>query len=104
MASAEEACEEILAMLAEANLCVENRFQRAHYGDAIIGESPALKEVLRQVEIVASTNARHCSIAWRRGACHTGPHDRLLTPVDYFRHQPPAPRSPLPPATHASLL
>ena len=32
------------------------------------------------------------------------PHDRPLTPVDYFRHQPPAPRSPLPPATYASLL
>ena len=44
-------------MLAEANLCVENRFQSAHHGDEIIGESPALKEVLRQVEIVASTNA-----------------------------------------------
>jgi formate hydrogenlyase transcriptional activator len=44
-------------MLAEANLCVENRFQRAHHGDEIIGESPALKEVLRQVEVVAPTDA-----------------------------------------------
>jgi formate hydrogenlyase transcriptional activator len=44
-------------MLAEANLCVENRFQRAHHGDEIIGESPALKEVLRQVEVVAPTAA-----------------------------------------------
>jgi formate hydrogenlyase transcriptional activator len=49
--------EEIPAMLAEANLCVENRFQRAHHGDEIIGESPALKEVLRQVEVVAPTAA-----------------------------------------------
>jgi formate hydrogenlyase transcriptional activator len=49
--------EEIPAMLAEANLCVENRLQRAHYGDEIIGESPALKEVLRQVEVVAPTAA-----------------------------------------------
>jgi formate hydrogenlyase transcriptional activator len=48
--------EEIPAMLAEANLCVENRFQRAHHGDEIIGESPALKEVLRQVEVVALTD------------------------------------------------
>ena len=44
-------------MLAEANLCVENRCQRAHHGDEIIGESPALKEVLRQVEVVAPTDA-----------------------------------------------
>ena len=44
-------------MLAEANRCVENRFQRAHQGDEIIGESPALKEVLRQVEVVAPTDA-----------------------------------------------
>ena len=44
-------------MLAKANLCVENRFQKAHHGDEIIGESPALKEVLRQVEVVAPTAA-----------------------------------------------
>ena len=44
-------------MLAEANLCVDHRFQRAHHGDEIIGESPALKEVLRQVEVVAPTAA-----------------------------------------------
>ena len=44
-------------MLAEANLCVDHRFQRAHHGDEIIGESPALKEVLRQVEVVAPTDA-----------------------------------------------
>src|SRR5262245_28949602 len=49
--------EERRAMLAEANRCVENRFQRAHQGDEIIGESPALKEVLRQVEVVAPTDA-----------------------------------------------
>src|SRR6266403_3194543 len=49
--------EERAAMLADANLLVEERFQRAHRGEEIIGESPALKEVLRQVEIVAPTDA-----------------------------------------------
>jgi formate hydrogenlyase transcriptional activator len=49
--------EEITAMLANANLLVEERFQRVPYGEAIIGESPALKEVLRQVEVVAPTDA-----------------------------------------------
>ena len=49
--------EEIAAMLADANLLVEDRFQRAHRGEAIIGESLALKELLRQVEIVAPTDA-----------------------------------------------
>jgi formate hydrogenlyase transcriptional activator len=44
-------------MLADANLVIEDRFQRAHRGEEIIGESPALKEVLRQVEIVAPTDA-----------------------------------------------
>jgi formate hydrogenlyase transcriptional activator len=44
-------------MLADANLLVEDRFQRVHHGEEIIGESPALKEVLRQVEIVAPTDA-----------------------------------------------
>src|SRR5262245_14215938 len=47
----------IAAMLADANLLVEERFQRAHRGEEIIGESPALREVLRQVEIVAPTDA-----------------------------------------------
>ena len=36
---------------------IEDRFQRAHHGEEIIGESPALKEVLRQVEVVAPTDA-----------------------------------------------
>jgi formate hydrogenlyase transcriptional activator len=49
--------EEITTMLADANLLLEDRFQRVHHGDEIIGESPALKEVLRQVEIVAPTDA-----------------------------------------------
>ena len=49
--------EEISAMFADANLLVEDRFHRAHHGEKIIGESPALKEVLRQVEIVAPTDA-----------------------------------------------
>jgi formate hydrogenlyase transcriptional activator len=44
-------------MLADAKLLVDNRFQIAHRGEEIIGESPALKEVLRQVEIVAPTDA-----------------------------------------------
>jgi formate hydrogenlyase transcriptional activator len=48
---------EIIAMSAEANLFVENGFEKAHQGDEIIGESPALQEVLRQVEIVAPTDA-----------------------------------------------
>jgi formate hydrogenlyase transcriptional activator len=44
-------------MSAEANRLVKDGFQTAHHGDEIIGESPALKEVLRQVEVVAPTNA-----------------------------------------------
>ena len=49
--------EEISAMFADANLLVEDRFHRVHHGEEIIGESPALKEMLRQVEIVAPTDA-----------------------------------------------
>jgi formate hydrogenlyase transcriptional activator len=44
-------------MLAEATLVVEDEIQREHHGEAIVGESPAFKEVLRQVEIVAPTDA-----------------------------------------------
>ena len=44
-------------MLAEATRLIEDRFQRAHHGEEIIGESPALKEVLRQMEVVAPTDA-----------------------------------------------
>jgi formate hydrogenlyase transcriptional activator len=44
-------------MSAEAKLLVENGFRRVHHGEEIIGESPALKEVLRQVEVVAPTDA-----------------------------------------------
>jgi formate hydrogenlyase transcriptional activator len=44
-------------MLADANLLIEERFHRAHRGEEIIGESPALKDVLRQLEIVAPTDA-----------------------------------------------
>jgi formate hydrogenlyase transcriptional activator len=44
-------------MLAELKLLSEDGFRSAHQGEEIIGESPALKEVLRQVEIVAPTNA-----------------------------------------------
>jgi transcriptional regulator with GAF, ATPase, and Fis domain len=49
--------EEIAAMFADANLLVEDRFQRAHHGEEIIGESPALKDVLSQMEVVAPTDA-----------------------------------------------
>jgi formate hydrogenlyase transcriptional activator len=49
--------EEIAAMLANAKLLFEERFQRGPRGEEIIGESPALMEVLRQVEIVAPTDA-----------------------------------------------
>jgi transcriptional regulator with GAF, ATPase, and Fis domain len=42
-------------MLAKATLVVEDEFQSAHHGEAIVGESPAFKDVLRQVEIVAPT-------------------------------------------------
>ena len=48
---------EITAMLAEATRVVDERFQSAYHREEIIGESPALKEVLRQVEIVAPTDA-----------------------------------------------
>jgi len=44
-------------MFADANLLLEDRFQRVHHGEEIIGESPGLKDVLRQVEIVAPTDA-----------------------------------------------
>jgi transcriptional regulator with GAF, ATPase, and Fis domain len=43
-------------MLAEATRLIDDRFQRSHPGEEIIGESPALKEVLRQVEVVALTD------------------------------------------------
>jgi formate hydrogenlyase transcriptional activator len=46
----------MIVMPAEAKLLVENGSQRAHRGEEIIGESPALKEVLRQVEVVAPTD------------------------------------------------
>jgi formate hydrogenlyase transcriptional activator len=44
-------------MSADAKLLVEDGFQRTRCGEAIIGESPALKAVLRQVEIVAPADA-----------------------------------------------
>src|ERR671925_978065 len=44
-------------MLAEATLFVENGFRREPSGEAIIGESSALKDILRQVEIAAPTDA-----------------------------------------------
>jgi len=44
-------------MLAEATLVVVDGFQIEDDSEEIIGESPALKEVLQQVEIVAPTDA-----------------------------------------------
>jgi formate hydrogenlyase transcriptional activator len=44
-------------MFAEATRFVEEGFRRTHHGEEIIGASPALKEVLRQVEVVAPTDA-----------------------------------------------
>jgi formate hydrogenlyase transcriptional activator len=44
-------------MVADANLLTEERCHRAPRGEAIIGESSALKAVLRQVESVAPTDA-----------------------------------------------
>jgi formate hydrogenlyase transcriptional activator len=44
-------------MLAEAKLIGEDGLRRAHHGEVILGESSALKDVLRQVEIVAPTKA-----------------------------------------------
>jgi formate hydrogenlyase transcriptional activator len=44
-------------MLAEATLLMDDGFQREPNDDAIIGESSALKEVLRQAEVVAPTDA-----------------------------------------------
>ena len=44
-------------MLAEATLVVEDGFRREPNGAAIIGESSALKDVLRQVATVAPTDA-----------------------------------------------
>jgi formate hydrogenlyase transcriptional activator len=41
----------------EVLLQVGNRVRSAHHGDEIIGASPALKEVLRQVEVIAPTAA-----------------------------------------------
>ncbi len=44
-------------MLVEATLCIEEGCRVAHDGEAIIGEGAALKDVLRQVEIVAPNDA-----------------------------------------------
>src|SRR5437899_7036876 len=44
--------EEARAMVAEATLFIEDRFRREPDDNAIIGESPALKDVWRQVEVV----------------------------------------------------
>jgi transcriptional regulator with GAF, ATPase, and Fis domain len=49
--------EEARAMLAEATLFMSDGFRQEPNDDAIIGESSALKEALRQVEVVAPTDA-----------------------------------------------
>jgi formate hydrogenlyase transcriptional activator len=48
---------EVTTMFAEATLVVGGRVQREHHGAELIGASPALKEVVRQVEVVAPTDA-----------------------------------------------
>jgi formate hydrogenlyase transcriptional activator len=48
---------EVTAMLAEAKRFVRDEFRVEHNGEQIISESSALKEVMRQVEIVAPTDA-----------------------------------------------
>jgi formate hydrogenlyase transcriptional activator len=44
-------------MFAEATRVVDESIHMAHQGAEIIGASPAFKEVVRQVEVVAATNA-----------------------------------------------
>jgi transcriptional regulator with GAF, ATPase, and Fis domain len=48
---------EVAAVLVEATRFIEEGFGVAHHGEMIIGESPALNEVLRQVAVVAPTDA-----------------------------------------------
>jgi transcriptional regulator with GAF, ATPase, and Fis domain len=52
----EDRSEEVTAMSAEATRLIDDRFQRSHPGEGIIGENPTRKEVLRQVEFVALTD------------------------------------------------
>src|SRR5262245_35145600 len=49
--------EEVTAMFAEATHVIDDGIHIAPQGEALIGESPAFKEVLRQVEVVAATDA-----------------------------------------------
>jgi transcriptional regulator with GAF, ATPase, and Fis domain len=44
-------------MFAEATRVVEDGIHMKHHDAEIIGASPAFKEVVRQVEVVAPTNA-----------------------------------------------
>src|SRR5262245_40025762 len=48
---------EVTAMFAEATHVIDDSIHIAPQGEALIGESPAFKEVLRQVEVVAPTDA-----------------------------------------------
>ena len=48
---------EVTAMFAEATRVIDDGIHIAPQGEALIGESPAFKEVLRQVEVVAPTDA-----------------------------------------------
>jgi formate hydrogenlyase transcriptional activator len=66
-------------MLAEATLLMEDGFRRKPNDDTIIGESFALKEVLRQVEVVAPTDAT----VLLHGETGTGK-DRLARAVHQF--------------------
>jgi formate hydrogenlyase transcriptional activator len=48
---------EVTAMFAEATRVIDDGIRIEHHGEEIIGASPAFKEVLRQVEVVAPTDA-----------------------------------------------
>jgi hypothetical protein len=54
-------------------------FRRAH---------PSLQEAF-YTEADILPGARPCSTAWRGLASPAGRRDRILTPVDHFRHRPP---------------
>src|SRR5262245_32693280 len=48
---------EVTAMFAEATRVIDASIRNKPHGEEIIGASPAFKEVLRQVEVVAATDA-----------------------------------------------
>jgi hypothetical protein len=52
---------EVTAMFAAATRVIEDRIHIEHHGEELIGASPAFKEVLRQVEVVAPRQTRPSS-------------------------------------------